>query len=37
MLTEYETQAKSYTIVYEEESVYADMFDAFRMRQEIMK
>ena len=37
IVTEYETQAKSYTIVYEEESVYADVFDAFRMRQEIMK
>ena len=36
-ISDYETQAKSYTIVYEEESVYADVFDAFRMRQEIMK
>lgn len=37
IVTEYETHTKSYTIVYEEESEYADVFDAFRMRQEIMK
>lgn len=37
IVTEYETHTKSYTIVYEEESEYADVFDAFRMRQEIVK
>lgn len=37
IVTEYETHTKSYTIVYEEESEYADVFDAFWMRQEIMR
>lgn len=35
-VTEYETHRKSYAIVYTEKSAYADVFDAFRIRQEIM-